>query len=559
MDFPKFVGQEILKKKPKTKEEILKLRDLLVKKHRPKKIPSLISILISLPEDKIKILKPILLTKPTRTMSGVTPVAIMTKPIPCPHGKCIYCPGGVNSEFGDIPQSYTGGEPATMRGIRNKFDPYLQIFNRLEQYVLLGHTFDKIELIVMGGTFPSFPKKYQEEFIKFSFKAMNDFSDLFFNKKGGFNYVKFKKFFELPTKNFEDDSRTKKIQNKLLKIKGKAILKKEQEKNETSNVRCIALCIETKPDWGLKEHGNQMLKLGTTRVELGIQSVYDDVIKYVHRGHTIKDTKESIRNLKDLGFKVAGHYMPGLPLTNPKRDLEGMKKLFSDPDFRPDMLKIYPTMVSKGTGLYDKYKKKEFKPLTTEKAAKIIIEFKKHVPEYCRIMRIQRDVPTQQWKAGVSMTNFRQYLFQNYDVKCNCIRCREPRGRNIAWDSIKIKVDKYKASKGIEFFISAEDTKNNILVGFIRMRFPSQQLRKEITKSSALIRELHVYGTATAIGKEGSVQHKGIGKELLKKAEEIAKKENKNKMVIISGVGVRQYYYNLKYKKEGPYVSKILK
>ena len=158
MDFPKFVGQEILKKKPKTKEEILKLRDTLVKKHRPTKIPSLISILISLPVEKIKQLKPILLTKPTRTMSGVTPVAIMTKPIPCPHGKCIYCPGGVNSEFGDVPQSYTGGEPATMRGIRNNFDPYLQIFNRLEQYVLLGHTFDKIELIVMGGTFPSFPE-----------------------------------------------------------------------------------------------------------------------------------------------------------------------------------------------------------------------------------------------------------------------------------------------------------------------------------------------------------------------------------------------------------------
>jgi elongator complex protein 3 len=558
MDFPKFVGQEILKKKPKTKEEILKLRDVLVKKHKPSKIPSLINIMMSLPVGKIKELKPILLTKPTRTMSGVTPVAIMTKPIPCPHGKCIYCPGGVNSQFGDVPQSYTGGEPATMRGIRNNFDPYLQIFNRLEQYVLLGHTFDKIELIVMGGTFPSFQKKYQEDFIKFSFKAMNDFSELFF-KKGEFDYVKFKKFFELPTENFEDAERTKKIQNKLLKIKGKTTLKKEHERNEGSNVRCVALCIETKPDWGLAEHGNQMLNLGTTRIELGIQSVYEDVIKYVHRGHTIKDTKESIRNLKDLGFKVAGHYMPGLPLTPLKRDLEGMKKLFSDPDFRPDMLKIYPTMVSKGTGLYDKYKKGEFEPLNTEQAAKLIVEFKKYVPEYCRIMRIQRDVPTHQWKAGVSLTNFRQYLFQNYDVKCNCIRCREPRGRNIDWDSIKILTKKYKASKGTEFFISAEDTKNNILIGFIRMRFPSQQLRKEITKKTALIRELHVYGTATAIGEEGLVQHKGIGKQLLKEAENIAKKENKNKMVIISGVGVRNYYYKLKYKKEGPYVSKTLK
>jgi elongator complex protein 3 len=557
MNFPKFVGQEILKKKPKTREEVLKLRDSLVKKHRPEKIPSLINILISLPSNKIELLKPLLLTKPTRTISGVTPVAVMTKPIPCPHGKCTYCPGGINSEFGDVPQSYTGGEPATMRGIRNNFDPYLQIFNRLEQYVLMGHTFDKIELIVMGGTFPSFPKKYQEDFIKFCFKAMNDFSDLFFNKKGKFNYPKFKEFFELPTENFGDKERTKKIQKKLLKIKEKSALKKEQERNETSKIRCIALCIETRPDYGMLEHGNQMLKLGCTRVELGIQSVYEDVLKEVHRGHTVKDTITSIKTLKDLGLKVAGHYMPGLPLTNLKRDLEGMKQLFSNEDFKPDMLKIYPTMVSKGTVLYDKYKKKEFKPLTTEQAAKLIVEFKKHVPGYCRIMRIQRDVPTQQWKAGVSLTNFRQYLFQNYDVKCNCIRCREPRGRKINWKNIKIKTNEYKASRGTEFFISAED--GNILIGFIRMRFPSEQLRKEITKKTALIRELHVYGTATALGKEGLVQHKGIGKQLLKEAESIAKQHNKNKIVITSGIGVRPYYYKLNYKKEGPYVSKTLK
>ncbi len=556
MDFPRLVGEEILKRKIKTKEEAIRLRDKLAKEHKPKKLPSLIQILISLPQNKIKLLKGLLLTKPVRTISGVAPLAIMTKPIRCPHGRCSYCCGGPNSAFGDVPQSYTGGEPATMRAIRNNFDPYLQVFNRLEQYVLLGHNFEKIELIVMGGTFPSFPKKYQEEFIKFTFKALNDFSELFFNKNGELNYTKFKEVYELPTENFSDKERTLRIQKKLLKLKGKTTLTKEQKINETAKVRCVALCIETKPDWGLLEHGNQMLKLGTTRIELGVQSVYEDVIKKVNRGHTIKDTKDSIRILKDLGFKVAIHYMPGLPLTNKKRDLEGMVSLFKNPDFKPDMLKIYPTMVSKGTILYKEFKEGKFKPLSIKDAAELLIKFKKHVPKYCRIMRIQRDIPTKQWIAGVEMTNFRQYLFQKYDVKCNCIRCREPMGKEIDWNKVKIKIQEYGASKGKEFFISAEDTKNDLLVGFVRMRFPSDSLRKEITKKSALIRELHVYGTSLGLKEKGTVQHKGYGKKLMKTAEEIAKKEGKDKMVVISGVGVREYYYNLNYKKEGPYVTK---
>jgi len=445
-----------------------------------------------------------------------------------------------------------------MRAIRNNYDPYLQVFNRLEHYVLLGHSVDKIELIVMGGTFTAFDKEYQEEFIKYSFKAMNDFSKLFFEEDGTLDYPKFKKFFELPAKDFQSEERTKKIHKKLLEMKGECELKTEQEKNESVKVRCVALCIETKPDWGLLEHGNQILKLGCTRVELGIQSVYEEVIKKVNRGHTIKDTIDSIRILKDLGFKISAHYMPGLPLTDKKKDLEGMKQLFSDEDYRPDMLKIYPTMVSKGTPLYLDYKKGNFKPLTADSAAEIIAEFKESVPEYCRIQRIQRDVPTKQWEAGVELTNFRQYLFQKHKPKCKCIRCREPRKREINWDKVEIKINEYGASNGTEYFISAEDTENDLIIGFIRMRFPSESLREEITTSSAIIRELHVYGVATNIGAEGSVQHKGFGKKLLKKAEEIAKQNKKNKMIIISGIGVKKYYYNLGYEKEGPYVTKSL-
>ncbi len=551
------------------------LKRELARKYKLNQVPTNIEVLLHCSSSDFKRLKDYFLTKPIRSLSGVAPVAIMTKPFPCPHGKCIMCPGGVNSTFGDVPQSYTGREPATMRGIRNNFDPYLQVFNRLEQYILQGHNCDKVELIIMGGTFPSFPREYQEEFVRFAFKAMNDFSKLFYDKEGIFSLLKFKRFFELPA-DVEDDLRVKRIQKKLLQLKGRCELESEQHKldcgllmlllqhkNETAKIRCVALCIETRPDYGLLAHGNEMLKLGCTRVELGIQSVYDEVLKRIERGHTGADTKNSIRILRDLGFKVAAHYMPGLPDRDFKRvsyqkDLAGMKQLFSDSDYKPDMLKLYPCMVSRGTKLHSHYKHKKFIPLSADEAAKLLVEFKRSVPEYCRIMRIQRDIPTTQMAAGVEMTNLRQYMAQNYNVECRCIRCREPKGRKIYWSKVKLKVMEYTASQGKEFFISAEDTENDVLIGFVRLRFPSHFLRSEITKNSALIRELHVYGTATGIGNEGSIQHRGWGKKLMQKAEEIARSRGKDKMVVISGVGAREYYKKLGYKKERAYMVKSL-
>jgi len=464
------------------------------------------------------------------------------------------CPGGVKSAFGDVPQSYTGKEPATMRGMRNHYDPYLQVMNRLEQYVLLGHNCEKVELIVMGGTFPSFPQEYQEEFVKYSFKAMNDFSKLFYHN-GEFDYLKFKTFFELPSER-ENEERIVRVQQKLLREKGRCVLKSEQKKNESTKIRCVALCIETRPDYGLLKEGNELLRLGCTRVELGIQSVYEETLKKIQRGHSAVQTQESLRILRDLGFKVAGHYMPGLPGVDRKKDLEGMKQLFSDSNYRPDMLKIYPCMVAKGTKLYQEYKKGKFQPLNADDAAKLISDFKPFVPEYCRIMRIQRDIPTKQLVAGVEMTNLRQYLHQKYPTRCRCIRCREPKKNLIDWKKVRIKVSEYAASQGTEYFISAEDEKNDLLIGFVRLRFPSTSLRKEIPSESALIRELHVYGTATGIGEEGSVQHRGWGKRLMQEAEKIALAKGKKKMVIISGVGVREYYHKLGNKLEGPYMVK---
>ncbi len=536
------------------------IKQNIAKKHHLHKTPTNIEILVSLPKEKIAEFKKILISKPTRTISGVSPVAIMTAPSRCPHGKCTFCGGGIGSPWGDVPQSYTGHEPATMRGIRNNYDSYLQVFNRLQQYVLMGHSFDKIEIIIMGGTFTATEKEYQEEFVYGLFKAMNDFSDLFFDAKGEFDFLKFKEYFELPGDMY-DREREHKIKSKLLELKErkKTTLEEEQLRNETSHIRCVALCIETKPDWGFLEQGNEMLRQGCTRVELGIQSVYDEVLKFVHRGHTAADSKKSIQILRDLGFKINFHYMPGLPLTDYERDLAGMRQLFTDPAYKPDMIKLYPCMVAPGTALYQQYKKGEFTPIDAKEAAKRIAEFYTFVPEYCRIQRVQRDVPTKYWEAGVEMTNLRQYIDQTHANTSRDIRSREPKGKPIVWDKVEIKVMEYEASQGKEFFISAEDTENDILIGFCRLRFPFEFLRPEITPGSALLRELHVYGTATAIGDEGLVQHKGWGRKLMQKAEEIAQQHGKNKMVVISGVGVREYYEDkLGYAKEGPYMVKDL-
>jgi elongator complex protein 3 len=442
-----------------------------------------------------------------------------------------------------------------MRGIRNKYDSYLQVFNRLEQYIVMGHVPEKVELIVMGGTFPSFPKTYRNSFVKYAFKAMNDFSGLFY-KKGEFDIDKFKKFFELPGE-VGDPKRVANIHRKLGRLKGKCMLQEEQKKNEKSKIRCVGLTIETRPDYAKLRQANEMLQLGATRVEVGVQSVYDAVLKNIERGHNVKDSIESIRILKDLGLKINLHHMPGLPGLGTKKDLAGMKSLFSSQDFRPDMMKIYPCMVLKGTKLYELWKNKKYNPLTTQQAAELIAEFKKSVPKYVRIMRVQRDIPSCKVESGVKRTNLRQYIseyMKKNRIRCNCIRCREP--KNDALAGAKIIVEQYKASQGKEFFISAENKKN--IFGFCRLRFPSQSLRPEITTDSALIRELHVYGSAAALGESGQIQHRGLGRKLLKKAEMIARANKKKKMVVISGVGVREYYRKHGYKKQGPYMVKAI-
>lgn len=555
---------QAIKDKDLNKQEISKLKLRLCSKYRMAYVPTDIDVLLHAEKEDFHALKK-LQTKPVRTISGVTVIAVMTKPFRCPHGKCIMCPGGPESYFGDVPQSYTDKAPAIMRAKRNNWDPYFQVLNRLEQYVVLGHSFDKIDLIIMGGTFISTPKRYQEDFVMYSFKAMNDFSRLFF-VKGKFDLIRFKNFFELPGE-VDSKERYSHVISKMEAMKKKNIrnLEYEQDYNDkVSKIKCIGLTIETRPDYAKTEHCNQMLNLGCTRVELGVQSTREETLKAMGRGHSAIDAIESTRILKDLCFKVNYHMMPGGPGSDKSKDLEDLKEIVLNPKYRPDMLKIYPCMVFKGTGLYELWRRKKFVPLSTREAAHIIAEFKRIVPPYMRIMRVQRDVPSYMTEAGVDKTNLRQYvqeITKKENIKCRCIRCREPRSRISGIP--KIKTLEYEASGGREFFISVEDAKNDCILGFCRLRLSSQSLRKEISCKTALVRELHVYGSEVQIGEKNTdeelqIQHRGFGKKLLKEAESLAKKEGCIKIIVISGIGVRGYYRKLGYKKQGPYMAKNL-
>ena len=571
-EFCKLLIKELISAKAQTPEDAIKLRAALCRQYHPNQMPSFIQILAYASNEEYKKLF-FLQSKPSRTIAGVSPIAIMAKPMKCPHGKCIMCPGGVDSFFGNTPQSYTGKEPAARRAMRSNYDPYLQVNNRLEQYTLLNHPIDKSELIIMGGTFPAAEESYQKEFIAYALKAMNDFSEMFYNNGNkrnnagaGFlnlDFIKFKEFFEIPG-NVKDEERVTRIQNKLLALKGMADLKQEQKKNETAKARCVTMCVETRPDYCKQVHIREMLSLGTTRVELGVQSIYSKVLEKIQRGHSVEDTIEATKLMKDSFLKAGYHIMPGLPGSSKKQDITMFKELFENPDFKPDTLKIYPCMVAKGTGIYDEWKAGRFKPITTRDAAEIIAQGKKFVEPYCRIMRVQRDIPSKFIEAGVDITNLRQEVdiqLGKNDIKCRCIRCNEPKAKQIDYSKAKLQRYDYESSGGKEIFLSYNVEK--ILLGFCRLRIPSNPFMPEIKEKTAGIRELHVYAQSAEIGEKPNkmqAQHRGFGTSLMEEAEKIAKEEfGMNHMLVIAGIGAKEYFRNkLGYKDDGVYVGKIL-
>ena len=533
-------------------------------------------------------LEKLLRRRAIRTLSGVAVITVLTSPRPwgrdkpssCP-GRCLYCP----DEKG-MPKSYLKNEPAASRAYLTNFDPTAQVKTRIKALAMNGHATDKIELIILGGTWSAYPKNYQYWFIKECFRSANNQQPTTNRQLKNLNFGKLRKQ-----------------------------LKREQKKNETAKHRIVGLTLETRPDFIALEEIKQMRDLGGTRVELGAQSIYDDVLAENRRGHNAAQIAQATKLLKDAGFKINYHMMLNLPGSTPRRDFEMFKELFSNPDFQPDLLKIYPCVVLATAPLYRVWKKGGYKPYGEKQLIDLILKIKKIIPPYVRIQRVMRDIPKESIVAGCKISNLRQLIHElgkpafakataGAEI-CRCIRCREIRGQYSPTDKIKLFRQDYNASGGREIFLSLEDKKQKRLYALLRLRIPKippnlpfkkggklPPLKKEgwakspegalplfgggfyknsetpavsdyipILQNAALIRELHTYGQLVPLKaishKLKAAQHTGLGKKLMAEAEKITKKEfGLKKIAVISGVGARQYYRRLGYGLKDEYMVK---
>ncbi len=494
-----------------TKDELDRLRLSLSKKFKLPRVVSNTDILLMLRKDEREKYSAILTRKPTRTLSGVSVIAVMTSPFSCPHGRCTYCPGGV--EFSS-PQSYTGFEPAAMRGKQNNYDSYLQTRNRLEQLRRIGHPTDKIDLIVMGGTFTARSEEYQRGFVKGALDAMNA--------------------------HVSDD------------------LEYSMLENETSENRCIGITVETRPDWFFEREMDLALDYGTTKVELGVQTVFNDIHRETKRAHRISDVIRSTRYAKDSAFKVLYHLMPGIGGVDAEGDIWSLTRLFEDEELRPDMLKIYPALVVAGTQYYESYKRGEYRSYESEEAVEVVSEFFKHIPNYVRIHRIQRDIPVYKIVQGVKRSDLHDLALnraieKGYEIRE--IRYREIGHSGKATGRIELKVTNYYASGGLEKFMEYVD-ENDKIIAFLRLRIPGDSGERPELLGRALIREIKTFGKEARIDEEGEYQHRGYGKRLLKEAEETAREMGLPGIAVISGIGVREYFRKNGYERLGPYMAK---
>ena len=457
------------------------------------------------------------LKKVTRTISGVTPVAVMAQPMGCP-GQCIYCP-----TYPGAPQSYTPESPAVFRALSCDFNTGDQIKIRLHVLADMGHPTDKVELIVMGGTFLATPVEYQYQFIKDCYDALNEVES--------------------------------------------ASLDEAKRINETAKRRCTGLCIETRPDWCSQDDIERMLEFGTTRVELGVQAPDDEIYKLVRRGHTVADVVEATARLRNHGFKVYYHLMPGLPGATPEKDFEMAQMLFTDPRFQPDGLKLYPTAVVMGTELEKWYLDGRYQPYDSETMVNLTVKIKSVVPKYVRIARVLRDIPPKFITAGCieSLRGIVRDKMQEQNILCRCIRCREYGHRSQAhWEigTPQLVRTDYEAADGKEIFLSFEDELET-LFGLLRLRIHSGSIPSlsQNQGKTAIIRELHVFGPEVPLkeSQSGAAQHKGLGKALLSEAERIAREEfSLSQILVLSGVGAKEYYRTEGYYPLGEYMAKGL-
>ncbi len=510
-----------------------------------------------------------------RSLSGVSVITVLTKPYACP-GKCVYCP-----TESIMPKSYLSNEPAAQRALRNKFDPWLQISNRICMLEGNGHAVDKVEMIVKGGTWNAYRYDYQLWFIRRCYEACNrygtsdanlpderaDFKMKEIDPETTFTNVNSLEVIDAPNATTSDE-----IQKSIEIEKQK--LAEAIKINEMAKYRIIGLTLETRPDWIRPEEVARMREMGCTRVEVGLQHTDDEVLKLIKRGHTVQQFKDGISLLRDAGFKVDLHTMPHLPGATPESDIKMYDILFDDPGLRPDMIKIYPCTVVPLSELQDWYDEGKFTPYPIEDLYRVLKEAKKRVPKYCRISRLIRDIPSDSITAGNKVTNLREMLQKDMEADgetCVCLRCREYGRSSKKYDDLlkeepQLFIEKFIAGNGTEYFLSYEDPQRRCVFAFLRLRLPSSQDEKILElmpeiKDCAFVRELHTYGHLVKIDAEASdsdVQHKGFGKKLMKEAENIATEKGFKTMAVISGVGVRQYYEKLGYHPGETYMLKNL-
>ncbi len=515
----------LISEKVLDRHTINQVKNRICAKFGASRVPSNADVLQAAIPEELEILRPLMRKRPVRTVSGVSVVAVMTSPQKCPHGKCAYCPGG--PDLG-VPQSYTGHEPATMRGIQHEFDPFGQVRGRLDQLSTIGHNIEKTELIVMGGDWCSKPLDYREKFVKGCIDAMNG-----------------------------EISKT---------------ITDAKHLNETALVRNVGMTFETRPDWITEESINEMLDFGATRIELGVQSLSNEILECVERGHGIEETVAATKMLRDSGLKVCYHMMPGLPGSSPERDIEEFRALFGDSRFRPDMLKIYPTIVVANTKLFDWWKEGSYTPYTNDQIVNLVAESMSLMPEYVRIQRMQRDIPLHQIEAGLSKGNLRELVhrkMRSEGLRNPTIRYREighfqmRTDTEIDIENIQLIRRDYEAADGTEIFLSYEEPDLDVIFGFLRLRIPNETaFRTEISdKPCAIIRELRVYGPVVEIGQRDpeAWQHLGLGEKMIDAAEDLGRDEFNSKRILVnSGLGAKPYYRALGFEDLGPFLTKDL-
>ena len=448
--------------------------------------------------------------KPTRTISGVAPVTVLTKPFPCP-GECIFCP-----VVEGMPKSYLPDEPGAMRGADYEFDPYAQTAGRVAAMAGIGHNVDKVELLILGGTWSCYPKAYQEWFVRRCLDALNG------------------------------DGRES------------STLEEAQRINETSPHRNVGLVVETRPDCITPEEVRRLRWLGVTKVQLGVQSMDDRLLARNRRGHTVAETRRAMRLLRLAGFKIVVHWMPNLLGATPEGDLEDFRRLWKDPALRPDELKLYPTALLPDTELHERWLRGEYQPYDEETLVELLAECKMLIPRYCRVNRLMRDIPAPNIVAGVKRSNLRQIVQRRMaqrGLACHCIRCREIRGREVEADTLRFDRLDYETDATRECFLSYV-TPGDRLVGFLRLSLPQAEPPIAELAGCAVIREVHVYGPALELGdrQRGTAQHIGLGSQLVEEARDIARQEGYGRLAVIAAVGTRPYYRERGFKLDQLYM-----